>query len=79
VYERGALTLHALRLRVGDAAFFSTLQTYTERYYHSNATTADFITVAEEVSGQELDEFFNDWLFSMQIPPIPDMGLGTGG
>jgi aminopeptidase N len=79
VYERGALTLHALRLHVGDEAFFNILRTYTERYYHSNATTADFIAVAEEVSGQPLDEFFNGWLFSTDIPPIPEMGLGMDG
>jgi aminopeptidase N len=79
VYERGALTLHALRLRVGDAAFFTILRTYTDRFRHSNATTADFIAVAEEVSGQSLDDFFNGWLFSVDTPPIPEMGLGTGG
>ncbi len=79
VYERGALTLHALRLHVGDAVFFNILRTYTDRFYHSNATTADFIAVVEEISSQALDGFFNDWLFSVDIPPIPEMGLGTGG
>ena len=77
VYQRGALTLHALRLRVGDAAFFSILRAYTDRYRYSNATTADFIAVAEEVSGQELDAFFNAWLYDEAIPPIPEMGLGV--
>jgi aminopeptidase N len=78
VYERGALTLHALRLRLGDAVFFNALRTYTDRYRHSNATTADFIAVAEEVSGQALEEFFDGWLFSVDIPPIPEMGLASG-
>ena len=75
IYDRGALTFHALRLRVGDETFFQILRTYTERYRYSNASTADFIVIAEEVSGQELDEFFDGWLYAPKIPDIPEMGL----
>jgi aminopeptidase N len=49
VYVRGGLTLHALRLEVGDEAFFQILKKYFERYKDGNATTDDFIAVAEEV------------------------------
>jgi aminopeptidase N len=76
VYLWGGLTLHALRLEVGDEAFFEILKTYFAMYKNSNATTDDFIAVAETVSGQELDEFFDLWLYSEKIPPIPEMGLG---
>ena len=75
IFDRGAFTFHALRLRVGDEAFFQILRTYTERFRYGNASTADFIAVAEEVSGQDLDEFFDAWLYDVQIPPIPEMGL----
>ncbi|MEX2161740.1 MAG: M1 family aminopeptidase [Anaerolineales bacterium] len=75
VYARGALTLHALRLEVGDADFFEILQTYYGRYAHSNATTADFIAVAEEVSSRQLDEFFEGWLYQVELPDIPQMDL----
>lgn len=75
VFNRGAMTFHALRLRVGDEIFFQILRTYTERFRYGNASTADFIAVAEEVSNQELDELFDAWLYDMQIPPIPEMGL----
>ena len=68
VYVRGALTLAALRDRVGDDAFFEILLTYAERFHDDNVTTADFIAVAEEISEQQLDEFFDDWLFSTGIP-----------
>ena len=77
VYVRGGLTLHALRLEVGDEAFFKILPTYFERYKNGNATTDDFIAVAEEVSGKELTEFFDGWLYSEKIPPIPALGLGV--
>ena len=75
VYERGALTLHALRLAVGDEAFFNILRTYFARYENSNATTDDFIAVAEEVSGQELSDLFDAWLYQEPLPDIPEMDL----
>ena len=77
VYIRGGLTLHALRLVVGDQAFFEILKTYFALYKNGNATTDDFIAIAEKVSGQELSELFNTWLHSKTIPPIPVMGLGV--
>ena len=71
VYLRGGLTLHALRVTVGDDAFFDILRTYHERYKFSNATTEDFIAVAEEVSGKQLDDLFDAWLYDEQLPPMP--------
>jgi aminopeptidase N len=75
IYDRGAMTFHALRLRVGDEVFFQILRTYTERFRFGNASTADFIAVAEEVSGQDLGGFFDAWLYAKQIPAIPEMEL----
>ncbi len=71
VYIWGAWVLHALRLELGDDVFFEILQTYFARYDDGNVTTADFIAVAEEVSGQELDDFFDAWLYSETIPDVP--------
>jgi aminopeptidase N len=76
VYERGGLTLHALRLEVGDEAFFEILRSYFAMYKNSNATTEDFIAVAKKVSGKELDGLFDSWLYGKKMPPIPQMGLG---
>jgi aminopeptidase N len=75
VYDWGALTLHALRLEVGDEAFFKILKTYFGRYENVNASTDDFIAVAEEVSGKDLGAFFEGWLYSKDIAPIPSLGL----
>jgi aminopeptidase N len=75
VYLRGAWVLHALRLQVGDEVFFDILRTYYERFQYSHASTDDFIAVAEEVSGEDLGEFFDGWLFSDEIPPMPEMEL----
>jgi aminopeptidase N len=76
VYVRGALTLQALRHRVGDDMFFRIVQTYAERYRGGSASTADFIALAEEVSGEQLDDFFTAWLYTRTIPPIAELGLG---
>ena len=72
VYQRGALTLHALRVHVGDEAFFDIVRTYYDRYAYGNAATADFIAVAEEVSGDDLGDFFDAWLYDPVMPPLPD-------
>jgi len=71
VYIRGGLTLHALRLTVGDDAFFDTLRTYVERFKYGNVTTADFVAVAEEVSGLSLADLFDEWLYQDETPELP--------
>ncbi|MFN8449343.1 MAG: M1 family aminopeptidase [Anaerolineae bacterium] len=78
VYYRGALTLHALRLTVGDKAFFDIMSTYYDTYKYANASTDDFIAVAAAVSGQPLNDFFQSWLYESAIlisrPPPRDAG-----
>ena len=73
VYGRGAMTLHQLRRTVGDDDFFGILRRWTERA--RTATTAEFIALAEEVSGRELDELFDTWLFTPGRPELPPAAL----
>jgi aminopeptidase N len=75
VYARGALAIHALRTKVGDATFFKILQSYFKRYKNSHANSVDFENIAKEISGKNLDEFFHDWLEGKMIPDIPEYGL----
>jgi aminopeptidase N len=77
VYTRGALALHALRLHIGDDDFFALLKAWYERYKDGNASTTDFMALANEISGQDLEDFFNEWLYEQEVPPIPEMDLGT--
>jgi len=72
VYERGAWVLHALRLEIGDDLFRQVLRAYYDRFKGSNATTADFIAVASEVSGRDLTDFLNGWIYSAEMPAIPE-------
>ncbi|MCJ7726380.1 MAG: M1 family metallopeptidase [Acidimicrobiia bacterium] len=71
VYQRGGLTLHALRAEVGDDAFFEILRTWVERYGSDDASTADFIALAEEIAQRDLGDLFDAWLFSAELPPLP--------
>ena len=72
VYERGALALQALRDTVGDEVFFTTLRTYASKFAGSNATTAEFIAVAEQTSGHaDLQPLFDAWLFQPDLPQLP--------
>jgi aminopeptidase N len=75
VYQRGALALHALRLTVGDEAFETILREFAGRFAHGNANTEDFIQVAEEISGMDLEAFFAAWLYDIELPDLPEMGL----
>lgn len=72
VYERGAWVLHALRLELGDDLFRQVLRTYYDRYKGGNATTDDFIAVANEVSGQDLTDFLTGWIYGAKMPSIPE-------
>lgn len=73
IYSRGAMTLQALRVRVGDPVFFRILRAYAARYHYGNVTTADFIAVAEQVSGQDLHHFFSTWLYAPGAPAMPPL------
>jgi CubicO group peptidase (beta-lactamase class C family) len=69
IYDRGAATLHALRLEVGDDTFFEGAQLWIARYDGSAAASEDFQAVFEEVSGRDLDAFFQTWLWDQVKPP----------
>ncbi|MCK9556576.1 MAG: M1 family aminopeptidase [Candidatus Cloacimonetes bacterium] len=69
-YEKAACVLHMLRLKLGDADFFELLQTYYESFKHGNAVTAEFKAMAETISGQDLDQFFEQWIFGSGIPQV---------
>ncbi|GAA0236204.1 M1 family metallopeptidase [Saccharothrix mutabilis subsp. mutabilis] len=68
VYDRGALAVHALRVAVGDEAFFTILKRWTQQKKYGNGTVEEFIALSESVSGQQLDELFQTWLFTPGKP-----------
>jgi aminopeptidase N len=74
VYVRGAMTLQALRNRVGDDAFWTIIREWAASHSGGNVSTPQFIALAEQVSGQQLDDLFATWLFT---PAKPDLTAAT--
>ncbi|MCS7197750.1 MAG: M1 family aminopeptidase [Candidatus Bipolaricaulota bacterium] len=75
VYIKGSGVLWMLRWVIGAANFDRLLREYYARFTYKNATTQDFVAVAEEVSAQELDWFFDIWL---RTAKTLDFSLPTG-
>jgi aminopeptidase N len=56
------MTLQALRVKVGDATFFRILRRWHAQNRDGNVTTADFVTLAQRESRQDLGSLFDAWL-----------------
>ncbi|BDT92901.1 M1 family metallopeptidase [Nocardia sputorum] len=74
VYKRGALTLHALRLELGDSTFFDLLREWTIRYRHSSVTTEEFTDLAGHYSLVSLRPLWDSWLLAERLPQLPPYG-----
>ena len=64
VYDKGAWVLHMLRYEIGDSNFFKSLHSYYNLYKYSNASVNDFKSVCENVSGIDLNKFFDQWVYT---------------
>ena len=71
VYDRGAASLEALRISVGDKAFFQIIQAWAAQRKFGNGDTKQFIALAEQLSGKPLDALFAAWLYTPGKPPYP--------
>lgn len=71
VYYGGALVLYALRQQVGDVAFRNVERAWVTHYRGRSASTADFIALASQVSGQDVSAFLQAWLYGTTIPAMP--------
>jgi len=70
IYDKGAYILHMLRHVLGDAVFFECLQEYATdlEFKYKWATTEDFQSVCEQVSGIDLSDFFDQWVYDAYFP-----------
>ncbi|MFB0835092.1 M1 family metallopeptidase [Arthrobacter halodurans] len=73
VYKRGALALHALRLALGDLAFFGMLRAWTMLHRHGSVSHAAFVehVDAHAPGGFSAGAFLRPWLFDAALPPLP--------
>lgn len=68
VYSKGAWILHTLRGVIGDSAFFGTLHAYRARHAGGNATTDQFRSVVDSVTGTSMAWFFDQWIYGKGWP-----------
>jgi aminopeptidase N len=68
IYNRGGMTLQALRQKVGDATFLEIMRGWATENRFGNVTTPQFIAYAERASGLDLEHFFDVWLFQPGKP-----------
>ena len=67
-YLKGSCVLHMLRYHIGNTCFKNSLKEYLSTYKYNNAETDDFRRICEKVSGKDLQQFFNQWLFTKGHP-----------
>jgi aminopeptidase N len=70
VYDRGAVAIQALRTTIGDHAFLTLLKAWPTLHRYGNGTIAEFQQLAERLSGQDLDSFFQTWLYTAAKPAV---------
>ncbi len=69
-YPKGSLVLHTLKNIVGEQVFREALKTYLSRYRLRNTDTEDLRKVFEEVSGKDLEWFFDQYVYSSGHPVV---------
>lgn len=70
LYKKGALILHMLRETVGDELFWKSLNRYLVDNQYRNVVTADLERAFEQTTGQQLDWFFNQWVYHAGYPEL---------
>ncbi len=69
-YNKGGQILHMLRKYTGDKAFFASLKLYLEKNKFKNAEIHDLRLAFEEITGEDLNWFFNQWFMAKGHPKI---------
>ena len=64
------MAVHTLRQEIGDRDFFRILHAWTTRRAGGNGTIPQFIRLAEQISGEQLDDLFQAWLFTGSKPAL---------
>jgi len=69
-YSKGSMVLHMLRKQLGDTDFFQGMKNYLAdpNFAYGYAKTEDYKTIMEIASGENLTEFFNDWIYNQGYP-----------
>ncbi|HMX40657.1 MAG TPA: M1 family metallopeptidase, partial [Saprospiraceae bacterium] len=69
-YNKGGAVLHMLRQEVGDEAFFVALQRYLKKNEYSDVESHELRLAFEDVTGRDLNWFWNQWFFAAGHPNL---------
>lgn len=69
-YQKASWVLHMLRARIGAENFQKGIRAYYAKFRDSNVMTSDFVDVMEDAADQDLDPFFQAWLYQDKHPRI---------
>ena len=69
-YPKGGCILHMLHNYVGDSAFFKSLNLYLNKHKYGNAEAQQLRLAFEEVTGEDLNWFFNEWYYGSGHPKL---------
>ncbi len=69
-YKKGAYVVHMLRETVGDEMFWKALNIYLNEFKHDVVDSRDLQRVFEKVSGQQLEWFFDQWIYKGGYPEL---------
>lgn len=78
MYQKGAWVLHMLREQLGVDTYNAGIRSYYAEYINRNAQTADLRRHLEEASGQDLEGFFQQWLFQGGVPELEGTWSSSG-
>lgn len=62
IYNKGAVVVGMLRYELGETRFFQAIRSFLDSFAYGTATTEDMQGICEEVSGKDLDFFFDQWV-----------------
>ncbi len=70
IYPKGALVLRMLEKLLGPDRFWASIHRYLARHAYGNATTEDLRRAILAATGQNLDWFFDQWIYSGGYPEL---------
>ena len=81
IYDKGSVVVGMLRFELGETRFFEAMRSYLDSFAYRTATTEDMRRICEEVSGKDLEYFFDQWVYRAGWPIYDvdvDLGASTG-
>ncbi len=67
-FVRGSMVLHMLRKQIGDDKFRAAIRNYLSEFGGKMVTTADFQKAVNDAAGENMDWFFDQWVYKMGHP-----------